>query len=325
MKIKSMFVSAVSLVFALTLAGCSGGSSSPAKAVPGVSKGVITAKGSVFVNGVEYVTTGAGVTTNKSSGNESDLLVGRVVTVKGSQSDEQHGSAESIEYNDNLEGPVDVAPDLVKNTFQALGQAVAVNTTALTVAAGKTVFNGFTSLSRLAVNSIVEVSGIPDANGVIQASYVELKGTLASTTSIELKGTISNLNTAAKTFMIGALTVDYGAFPASLKDLNGVITNGQFVEVKGTGAGYTAGASPKLVATKIESDKEDVNGTEGNKLSVEGFVTGFTAGVNTFKVNGQAVNTGTLSLTGIDMTKKVEVEGTLNNGVLMATKIKKSS
>lgn len=312
-------LAAFAAFLAVTGAGCSGGSSSSPPATTGASKGVITALGSIFVNGVEYGVTGASVTVDKSSGTSSDLLVGKVVTVKGAKSDDTHGTATTVEYKDNLEGPVDMSPDLANNRFQALGQTIAVNTTAATVAAGKTVFRNFTSLAQLTSGSVVEVSGMPDANGVIQGSFIELKGTLAAGTGIELKGKVANLNTTAKTFTIGALTVDYTT--ATLSDLGSGIANGLFVEVSGTGAGYTGGASPQLVATKVESNREDANGIDGHDLSVEGFVSGFTAGSNTFMVSGQTINAGTLSLAGIANNVKVEVEGVLSGGVLMATKI----
>jgi hypothetical protein len=320
MKTRTLKLSVSATILGFALAGCGGGSGSGSTAnTPAVSKGVITALGSIFVNGVEYAVTGASVSVDKSSGIESDLRVGRVVTVHGSQSDDLHGSAASVEYKDNLDGPVDVAPDLVNKKFQALGQTVVVNTTAASVATGKTVFRNFSSLAQLTPNQVVEVSGIPDSTGVIQASYVEFKGQLTATTGIELKGTIANLDTTAKTFSIGALAVDYST--ASLSNLTGAISNGAFVEVSGTGAGYTGGISPKLVASKVENDREDAGGTEGNNVSVEGFITGFNSG-NTFKVGGQAVNTDTLSLAGLANNTRVEVEGTLSGGVLMVVKIK---
>ncbi len=314
-------------VCVISVAGCgsSGGSGSSAApaGVSGTSKGVITALGSIFVNGVEYNVTGSSVTVDKSSGLESDLKVGRVVTVKGAKSDDLHGSAVSVEYKDNLEGPVDITPAAGSSQFQAFGQTIAVNTTAATVAAGKTVFSNFTSLSQLSAGSLVEVSGLPDANGVIQASFIELKNGSLAASSIELKGAISGLNATAKTFMVGALTVDYSA--ASLNDLPaGGIANGLFVEVSGSGANYTLGAAPIFKAAKVESNSENPSAAEGEDVSIEGFINGFSAGSNTFTVNGQAVNAGTLSLAGIANNMRVEVEGKLSGGVLMVTKIKLS-
>ncbi len=320
MKPHQRIAALLTTLLAFAVAGCGSSGSSPA-GVSGTNKGVITALGSIFVNGVEYNVTGASVTVEKSAGLDSDLKVGRVVTVKGTKSDDLHGAATSVEYKDNFEGPVDLTPAAGSTSFQAFGQTISVNTTAATVAAGKTVFSNFTSLSQLTAGSLIEVSGLPDANGVIQASYIELKSGALASSNIELKGTISGLNTTAKTFAIGALTVDYSV--ASLSDLPvGGIANGLFVEVSGNGANYTLGATPNFKADKVESALENPSGSEGSNLSLEGFVTGLSAGSNTFMVNGQAVNTGALSLTGITNNVRVEVEGTLNNGVLMVAKIK---
>ncbi len=312
-------------IIAFTVAGCSSsgdsGSVSTSTGTSGINKGVITALGSIFVNGVEYNVTGSNVKVEKNSGLESDLKVGKVVTVKGSKSDDIHGSATEVEYKDNLEGPVDVTPTAGSSQFQAFGQTIAVNTTAATVAAGKTVFSNFTSLTRLTSGSVIEVSGLPDANGVIQASYIELKSAPLASSSIEMKGTITGLNTTAKTFTIGALTVNYST--ASLSDLPvGGIANNLFVELNGNGANYTPGANPTFTAAKVEGATENPSGAEGSSLSLEGYVKGFTAGSNTFTLNGQPVNTGTLSLAGVANNVRIEVEGTLSGGVLMATKIK---
>lgn len=323
MKTKNPMIALLVMFFAFAVAGCGGSSSggSTVSGAAGTNKGVITALGSIFVNGVEFNVTGSSVTVDKSAGHESDLKVGRVVTVKGSKSDDLHGSATSVEYKDNLEGPVDVTPAAGATQFQAFGQTIAVNTSAATVAAGKTVFSNFTALSQLTAGSLIEVSGLPDSSGIIQASYIELKSGALAGSSIELKGTISGLDTTAKTFAIGALTVDYSV--ASLSDLPaGGIANGIFVEVSGSGTNYTLGASPTFKAAKVESDTENPTLSEGEAMSIEGYVKGFTAGSNTFTVNGKAVNTGALSLTGVANNVRIEVEGTMSNGVLMVTKIK---
>lgn len=320
MKMRTVLGTAALLTFSLTFAGCGGGGGSGTTTGPTVSRGVITALGSIFVNGIEYNTTGTSVSVDNSTGSATDLKEGKVVTVNGTIDDSSHGTATSVDYRDNLEGPVDTAPDLASNRFQALGQTIQVNTTATTVAAGKTVFSNFSSLSQLAASSLVEASGLPDANGVIQASYIELKGSLTPTTDIELKGTVSSLNTIAKTFKLGLLTVNYAS--ATLSDMPaGGLANGMYVEASGTGAGYTGGAAPSLAATKVDASSETMSGSEGEHMEVAGFVTGFTAGSATFNVGGQPVNAGSLSLSGIANNVRVEVEGTMSGGVLMLTKI----
>jgi hypothetical protein len=293
--------------------------------------------GSIFVNGVEFQITGAKKTDNKGTDSvdlsESAFRPGMVVNIKGNMTDDANhkGLATEVELEDNLEGPVDVTPTNGIPQFQALGQTVALNITAADIASGKTRLAGFGNFStaaqivptlatQLPAGSRVEVSGLSDANGVIQATFISKENgpPLLAADKLEVKGTITAVG-PANTFSINALTVDSSS--ASLHDIaSGGLTVGTYVEVKGTGAGYTAGASPTLVATKIEANQENAKGIEGARLEVEGFVSGFT-GATTFKVSGQAINAGSLSLAGLANGKKVEVEGILNSGVLSATRI----
>jgi hypothetical protein len=340
MKTKIFALLAVLSVASLTLYACGGGgggSTTSANAV--ASKGIITALGSIFVNGVEFQITGAKKTDNKGTDTinlgEAAFRPGMVVNIKGNMTDDANhkGLASEVELEDNLEGPVDVTPADGVTQFQALGQTVALNITAADIASGKTRLAGFGNFStaaqivpqlstQLPAGSRVEISGLSDANGVIQATFINKENgpPLLTADKLELKGTIAALDTTAKTFTINALTVDYSS--ASLHDISASgLANGIFVEVKGTGAGYTlVGGSPRLVATKIEANQEKVKGIEGARIEVEGFVSGFT-GTNTFKVSGQPINAGDISLAGLADRKKVEVEGTLTSGVLFATKI----
>jgi hypothetical protein len=90
----------------LLLAGCWMGNQ-PGQGTVGLSKGAITAKGSITVNGVEYSTSGASITVKDSPGADSDLRVGMVVEVRGSaDSSSGTGQATQIMYADSLKGPI---------------------------------------------------------------------------------------------------------------------------------------------------------------------------------------------------------------------------
>src|SRR6267378_3907561 len=71
----------------LLLTSC-GGSGTPVGGIQGsgstVAYGPVTGFGSIFVNGVEYVTSNAQIRIEDQPGTESQLLVGEVVTVTGS-------------------------------------------------------------------------------------------------------------------------------------------------------------------------------------------------------------------------------------------------
>ena len=304
-------------VFALlALAACGGGGGGGTTSAGGgsaststSSTGTITGFGSVYVNGVKFDTASTSISLDGASGSESLLKVGMVVKVKGTISaDGSTGSASSIKFSSDVEGPIS-AKDLVAKTLTVLGQTITVD--------DATVFEGATGLGdlTLVVGNTVEVSGFRTASG-ITASRVEKK----TSSNIQVKGTISNLNTTATTFKLGTLTVNYGGIlPQNLPTLS----NGLLVEVKANAIPATA-ADP-LIATKIEA--EDTAETEGHKLEVEGYVSGFTNTTSNFKVAGQTVSVTSTTVfasgTIADLKDgaKIEAEGVLTNGVLVASKV----
>ena len=305
----------LALLLVALAAGCGGGgggSTSAGTGTTGTSTGTVTAFGSVYVNGVKYDTTGIPIRVNGVSGSQTDLSVGDVVTVTGT-SNGTTGVATNIEYWADVEGPISaVGP--AANTLTVLGQTVIVNNT--TVFDGAT--TGLAGVTPLAMNNMVEVSGFRDSNGAIVASRIEKKSTTfsANVTEIEVKGTVSNL--IATTFAIGGLTVNYASAPAGL-------VNGVMVEIKGT----AASSSGPLNATVIEiedSVEQGVTASGGSRAEVEGYVTHYVSSSN-FKIAGQTVNAASATFENgsaanlADSHVKVEVEGTLSGGVLMASKV----
>ena len=87
---------------------------------------MITAKGSVFVNGIEYSTTGATIRIDDNPGIEDDLKVGMVVTVRGTSDDStRKGTATQVEARDILEGTIS-SVDAVNKTITVMGQTVRI-------------------------------------------------------------------------------------------------------------------------------------------------------------------------------------------------------
>lgn len=301
---KTMFVLvSILVVAAMTVAACSsggggGGSAAPQKAS---AKGVITGFGSVFVNGVEYDTVGSSVVMDDASAAESDLQIGMVVTVNGTiNSGGATGTAGTVTFADNLEGPVSGLYSAQSKTFAVMGQIVMVN--------GDTMYQNVSDASLLAVNDMVEVSGFPDGNGVTLATRIEKKSTVfsAGTTTVELKGNVSGLTGAV--FSINGLGID-----ASGAALPPGLANGSFVEVRGT----LAAAAGPMTATFLEIEPM-FNGGEGEHVEVEGIVTDYVSNAS-FKVNGVPVDGSALGMT-IANNMMVEVEGTMAGGVLVAGK-----
>jgi hypothetical protein len=102
-----------------------------------ISSGVVSALGSIVVNGTRFDTSEAEAIVNGEMGVGDDFVlanldIGRVVTVEGTVSqDGQSVQANRVVYSDNVAGPVTSVgvPDPVDNDMEieVMGQIVVVN------------------------------------------------------------------------------------------------------------------------------------------------------------------------------------------------------
>ena len=290
-----VFVVLASVVFLLSC-----GQGNP-PGVSGFSKGVITAKGSIFVNGVEFDLSGTSITINGTPGTEADLRVGMQVQVKGKIDDgSSTGSAAEVEYDNSLKGRIDAisAPNLT-----VLGQTVITDT--------NTVFESLPlGIVSLALNDNVEVAGIPDASGQILATRIEKTGS----STFEISGAVSSLSPTSL-----VLTPPNSSHPLTVTitagTLDAGIANGTTVEVK-----FSTFVNPNISTTASNVEvKAELEPVDGDRVEVQGFVTGLPG--STFVVEGMTIDPGSLSLAGISNGTKVEVEGTFTSGILHAEKI----
>jgi len=307
----------LSIFILTTLASCgsNGGTTVAGGGVggTGISSGPISGFGSVFVNSVEFSTTGAEITKEGNPSDQSELRVGMIVTVQGSFDENgTTGTASKIDFLDNLEGPVQI---IGNGALLVLWQSVTVN-------AG-TKYEGVNGFGDLQTGNVIEVSGFPQTDGSMLASYIELKSASYNPgDEIEVKGTISHLDTNVSTFKIGDLVIDYSS--ATLKDLpGGALTNGISVEAKSL-SDVSGGV---LTATEIEGLESGISASAGSRVELEGFVTQFVSATD-FGVNGQPVSTTMAtqyehgSSSNLAQGIRVEVEGTLDTaGTLIARKI----
>ncbi|GMQ88561.1 MAG: hypothetical protein BMS9Abin08_1821 [Gammaproteobacteria bacterium] len=330
MKIKQLTSLSAAMTLALGITACGGGGSgnSTASSVGTSSVGVITGFGSVFVNGVEYETSGSSIQRDGVPASESDLAVGMVVEVRGSD-DGVNGVALSIEANDEMEGIVlanNIAPGATTGTLDIMGQTVSVSADMIF----ESKVAGINSVDQIAVNSIVEVSGFGDGNGNVTATRIEVKAAdLASyliehANGVEVKGRISALDAGAMTFMLGNMTVDYSG--ATL-DISGSLADGLYVEVKSV-AGIDS--NDNLVASKVELENEGDAGHRGEQdeaFEIRGLIaTGFDG--TAFILDGTRiiVDNGTelkdMDTSDLTAGTEVEVEGRFDaNGDLLADEI----
>ena len=209
-------------------AGTGGVTNTPAVAPLVLTTGTVTGFGSVFVDGVEFQTD---ATTHRRrldlssadlpGDDRSIFSVGMVVSVQHRQGSSK---ATKVEFVNNLEGPVTHA---TATGCTILG--IPVNFGANTVIKPDS--------SALVDGAIAAVSGVPDASGAIPATFIDVKPA-ASTNEFELKGFVSSLDTANKTFSIGAgqgsTSTKSVSFATAVIDssIAGGLADGLFVEVK---------------------------------------------------------------------------------------------
>lgn len=240
----SKMATATALSASIPLAsGCGGSSSGSGEDADNTvaSRGVVTGFGSVYVNGTRFDTTGTQFSVDDEIGDESDLRVGMIVTVKGSKNaNGATGQASHILYDNELKGPVSsITPhptDATRKTLVILGQTVEVN-------ADTTIDDdGGLTFDTLQLNDAIEVSGFNSTTGLI-ATHLELQD---NALEIEITGEIENLNPAS--FEINGFAVSYDV-NTELDDI-AALANGLLVEVEG----QLNGLGDTLIAAKIEGE-----------------------------------------------------------------------
>jgi hypothetical protein len=271
----------------------------------GVASGPITGFGSIFVNGVEYVTSNAQIRIDDQPGAESQLLVGEVVTVTGSvNADGKTGTATQVTFSGDVAGPITLI-DTAGGTFVVLGQTVRVS--------GSTLFDDTIlppSITSLKVGNIVEVSGFPNSAAEIVASRIQLE---AGGSALEVKGIVQSLDMTAHSFHVNTLTVDYSAITPM-----GSLANGATVKVSGT----MLNAAGALVATRVDV-LPGFGGTANEPGEIEGLITTFTSNSD-FVISGQHVTTNantqfTLNGVTLAVNVRIDVDGSFDaSGVLVA-------
>lgn len=292
------------------LSGCGGGGGSTASVTSGgtgsFSGGAITGFGSIIVNGVRFDDSQARITDDDGNLHGSaDLKLGMVVTVTGSGITAGAASAGSVLFGSELRGPID-SISVGSQSLEVLGQTVRIT--------ASTVFEDGISggIAGLSVGQLVEVHGFVDpSSNTIFATRIERASSLSS---FKLQGQVQALNTTAKTFMIGSLTISY----ASVAELPAGLANGLLVRVRlatSPATGTRTALSVRAVTWQVEDHDE---------AELEGTVTAFTSTSN-FSVNGLPVDASRASFpdgtAGLQLGARVEVEGSLSHGVLIATKV----
>ena len=320
---KNLTLAALSALLLIFNLSCSDGTTVAGGGIDGtgiISTGSVTAFGSIFVNGSEFDTSNAVIIVDGveiGTGDEfvlDNLDVGMIVTVIGSPGeDDENFIADRITYNSNAKGPVESINIIDAKTREiiVLGQTVILNV--------NTEFKD-TDFESVALDDVVEVSGLFDDAGTIWATFIGKTGVLTPGLEVEVTGYVANLDSDLMTFAINNLTVDYlFADTSGLPD--GVLNEGMLVEVDGsldeTGA--------VLLASAVELD-HGLDTENADQIEIAGFVTDVVS-TSEFMVGNQAVIIDPEAIF-VDGTQediipgvKLEAEGSLVDGILHAWEV----
>lgn len=293
------------------IAAC-GGNDGSAPVATQTTVGAITAFGSVIVNGIRFDDSAASVTMNDAVATRDRLRVGMVVQVRGRINADGTGVADTIKYNNCLQGPI-TAMNRVQNTVTVLGQTVQFD--------DATVFDGVTlrDMSAFAIGDQVEISCLPDpAKNQVRATRMERQGAFQNgATELQIGGTVSKLDLAAGTCLIDGQPVNFARIAEGNRPAG--LANGMTVE-----AGGSSFDNGILIADRLrDRDRDRIVYPDGDGLKVEAYVSDF-ASIANFKVAGQTVNATNAvikngAVADVVGGVKVEVEGTITDGVLIAS------
>jgi|TARA_B100000315_G_scaffold124126_1_gene114095 hypothetical protein len=235
--------------------------------------GVVSALGSIRVNGVTYDTGNATISVNGGWGSVSDLKLGHIVTLIGEiNTDGSTGTASSIEQNATIIGPVG-SIDLAARRLVVMGQMVLVDQT--------TLFHSSIdadSFDGLQVGGLVQISGFAMASGEIRATLIE---PAAADSVYQVAGIVSAMDQANGLFKISQLIVDYDN--AESIQLPNLLQNGSYVMVTGSLADGI------LIGDQVSAAFDaDFLGTSGRRFLIEGTIGRFAA--NLFQLNGWSIS-----------------------------------
>ena len=292
----------------------------------GISQGTVTSFGSVFVNGVEWDLDSSTIEIDGAPASESELRLGMVVRINGDLSpDGTTGTAIDLACYATVEGPIEndpvaSSPDGLEMSFSTLGTLIIMNeeTTAFDV-------DGGASFAGLRADDVVEVRGFTDDNGVVRATRIRQVGVFPANSNAELWGFVSNLvknPDESGDFSIGTILVHYVASTDFSHVTRESLANGDFIEAKGT----LRIAGNVLDVDEIESEIQGLGSGSFDNAEIEGFVSNFVSN-GSFEVSGTLVDASAAVFDppGFDLTitngARVEVEGRLENGVLIADSV----
>jgi hypothetical protein len=300
------------IVAAVFAHGCGGGGGdgTPSGGTGSFAVGPIGGLGSIVVNGIRYDDASAQVRdADDALVSRDSLALGMVVEVSGSSlalvDGVRSGTATTIRYASEVVGPV-TAVDPAAGTLSVLGRPVRVDAATVWAPAP------LSSLSGLRVGDVVEVHGLSGGTpGVaLRATRIELEP-LAD--RYQLRGVVSAADPATRTFRVAGVLVDATSF-ATLPE-NGRTVRLRLLQTPRPGDGAYRVDSLRIADRRFD-DREEVE--------IEGLITAWESPAR-FSVDGIPVDASRTTvppaIAAAPLGRRIEVEGRLSGGVLIAREV----
>lgn len=326
----SILHSAIAAAMAIGLAACSSGSDVAGIGGSGITAtGTITGFGSVILDDVKFETSSSTFDVDDNPDSTEDALaLGMRVTIKGTlNADGVTGTADSITYDDELQGPVSIPVndvDADNKTITVLGITVALNRNTTRFDTDEPIAGTF-DFDSIDQGNNVEISGYLDSSNQLIATRVELEDETFdfNNDSVEVRGTVSNLmagNFTLNLLGISGVTVDVDTTLSPTDyELTGELSDGILVEVEGK---CTNANCDTIDAKSVEEESEGFE--DDGDVEIKGFITRYDSNSD-FDVDGLLVDASNAQFEPASLVLAqdmfVEVEGTVTNNVLIATKV----
>ena len=228
------------------LIACGGGGSPGSESV--VARGVITAMGSIWVNGVEYETPDGGSYSNDDSTSSiASYEVGQVVSLRGRRNgDGVSGTATEVDYEAEIEGAADSTSTINGVTILI---TPTTNVTQATLDPSGDLIDGLR----------YEVSGFWLDNTTIEATFIKDDDDSGSGGDgiDEVKGFVEAPNSDPLALTVRGVTYTYSGTPA--------VSIGDLVEIHFDPNNF--------IASKVELEDDFLDGQDdGQEVEVEGVV-----------------------------------------------------
>jgi hypothetical protein len=302
----------------LFIAACGGGGSVAGVGTGGTGSfavGSIGAFGSIIVNGVRFEDDEAQVFDAEGQARtRDDLRLGMVVEVlatdlvSGETGTQRRADAQVIRYGSEVLGPVEFV-DAIHHSLTVLGQRIDVpEGTVIDVDGDLRSFE----TADFRPGQIVQVYGFLNVLGNGRYTATRIERVTAPVAAYQVRGTVRDLDVPNQRFRMGNLLVQAGG-------RIGEFAEGDRVRVRlaTTPIGLaTYALEASTPAARSLPNRDDVE--------VEGLITDFTT-AQQFRVEGLPVDASTARVQGdptrLGLGVRVEVEGFIRSGVLVATEV----